>query len=121
MAKLDLKTKGYILGTVIVGGIISIYYLVDFKVPNVWLLLALTALASITHILKDEGPTARSNYQISFLIYGFTLILLGTQAAVFVILVAHVAEWLWYRYPLVHPVIQYKFFCHNHRLNRGRL
>lgn len=58
---------------------------------STWIGLALIAAA--THILKEEGPTGRSSYQISFVVYGFTFVWLGVPATAFVIIVAHVLEY----------------------------
>lgn len=63
--------------------------------PNAWILLALGILAAFTHISKQLGPTARSSYQTSFVVYGFTLTLLGAPATIMTILIAHVLEYAW--------------------------
>jgi diguanylate cyclase (GGDEF)-like protein/putative nucleotidyltransferase with HDIG domain len=62
------------------------------------MLLFLTALASLSLIFKVEGATDRSHYNISFLIYSFTFILLGPVDAIIVILVSNLVEWAWHRY-----------------------
>ena len=99
MKNLSTLTKIYILGTILAGALLSGWYLAHLRVQNLWLLIALVGLASLTHVLKVVGPTSRSNYQISFMIYSFTLVLLGIPAVIFVILVAHLVEWVWHRYP----------------------
>jgi diguanylate cyclase (GGDEF)-like protein/putative nucleotidyltransferase with HDIG domain len=67
------------------------------KLPqhNIWLLIGFAALAATSHILKQQGPTAGSSYQISFMIYGAAFVFLGTQATVFIIIVAHLLEYTW--------------------------
>jgi diguanylate cyclase (GGDEF)-like protein/putative nucleotidyltransferase with HDIG domain len=74
--------------------------LVGWQLPhppgnNLWLWLGLSAIAAATHILKQEGPTARSSYQISFVVYGFAFVLLGVPGTLFVIVVAHLLEYTW--------------------------
>ena len=49
--------------------------------------------------LKVEGPNDKTNYSIAWFVYGFAFITLGPAAAVFVIVVAHLAEWIWHKYP----------------------
>lgn len=98
MKEFSTLTKIYILLTMVVGLGLSLWQLGRLEGLG-WGLLALAALASIAQLLKIEGPTERSSYNISWLVYGFTLALLGAPAAVVVILVAHVVEWVRYRYP----------------------
>jgi hypothetical protein len=62
-------------------------------------LLALAVLGAAAQTFKIEGPTERSSYNLSWLVYGFSFVLLGAPAAVVVIVAAHLAEWLRYRYP----------------------
>jgi hypothetical protein len=65
---------------------------------QVWLLL-LALLAALAQTFKVHGPTQRSNYNIAWLLYGFTLVSLGLPIALFVMLIAHLAEWLRHSYP----------------------
>jgi diguanylate cyclase (GGDEF)-like protein/putative nucleotidyltransferase with HDIG domain len=64
-----------------------------------WWLLGLSILGSFSLILKVVGATERSHYNISFLVYAFTLILLGLPAAILVITISHLVEWTWHKYP----------------------
>lgn len=98
MKEFSTLTKIYILLTMVVGLGLSLWQLGRLEGLG-WGLLALAALASIAQLLKIEGPTERSSYNISWLVYGFTLALLGAPAAVVVILAAHAVEWVRYRYP----------------------
>ena len=75
MKELNNKAKLYILATVVAGLGLIIWHLASLSWSNIVLLLVMIVLGSVTHVLKIEGPTARSNYQISFVVYGFTLIL----------------------------------------------
>jgi hypothetical protein len=98
MKDFSALTKVYILLTVLVGLGLSLWQLGRLQGLS-WGLLILSALAAAAQLLKLEGPTERSSYNISWLVYGFTLALLGAPAAVVVILAAHLVEWLRYRYP----------------------
>jgi hypothetical protein len=62
-------------------------------------MLILAGLASIAQVLKIEGPTERSSYNVSWVFYGFTFLLYGTPAALSVIVIAHMVEWIWHKYP----------------------
>ena len=99
MFKLAAKAQLYILATLAIGGSMLVLNLVKLHPSNLWLLLILCALAAIAQILKVEGTTRRSSYQISWIVYGFAFVLLGVPETLLVILVAHLADWLWHQYP----------------------
>lgn len=61
-------------------------------------LLALIVLTAAAQIFKVEGATNRSSYNIGFVLFGFTLIELGLPSALFVMVCASLAEWLWHKY-----------------------
>ncbi len=104
MKELSTKAKLFILIIIAAGIGLSIWQLSGLDGPPLSVaVLALLAIAS--QILKVEGATKRSSYNISWLIYGFTFVLLGTPATLVVILVAHLVEWLWHRVSLVHPAV----------------
>jgi len=63
------------------------------------LLIILSIFAGITHTLKVEGATARSSYQISWIAYGASFVLLTPSETMIVLIVAHAAEWFWHRSP----------------------
>lgn len=67
----------------------------ELNVPSPWLLAVLCLLASVALILKVEGPTSQSHYSFEFVVYGFTFATLGLSAAILVIFVSHVMEWIW--------------------------
>ena len=70
---------------------------------QLWLTILLSGLASLSLILKVEGSTNRSHYNISFVIYAFAFVLLGVEEAILVLLIANVVEWIWYKYPWYIP------------------
>jgi hypothetical protein len=53
----------------------------------------------VAQILKVEGPNNKTNYSIAWFVYGFVFILLGPASTLFVVIVSHLAEWIWHRYP----------------------
>lgn len=99
MKKLSLPSQLYILATVLVGAILALWHFARLGGVNVGMLLAVSALAALAQVLKVEGPTQISSYNTSWVIYGFAFLLEGPSAAFFVILVAHLVEWAWYKYP----------------------
>ena len=100
MKNLTLITKVYITLTVIIGGILGIWQITKIRNwSTIWLLIILSGITAVTQVIKVEGPTPRTNYNISFVFYGFVLIALGAPAACFVIFIACVIEWIWHKYP----------------------
>jgi hypothetical protein len=77
------------------GIVVLISNLRTLETKDPWLVVVLCLLASLALILKVEGPTNKSHYTFSFVVYGFTFATLGLSTAVLVILVSHVMEWLW--------------------------
>lgn len=98
MKNLTLTTKAYILGTILVGLGLIAWTTLTLDWTNPWLYVT-SVLGALAQTLKVEGPNARTNYSIAWLVYGFAFLALGLEAAVFVILIAHLVEWLWHRYP----------------------
>lgn len=99
MEKFSPLTRLYIIATILIGGALLWVNLIGLEWAAWPSLIILCSLSSISQILKVEGTTKTSHYNISFLVYSFTLILLGTPAAMLVILVSHLIEWAWHRYP----------------------
>lgn len=99
MKDLSIKARIYILCTIIIGGVLVLWSLYHLVWAEMWTLIVLSVIASLTLILKVEGATGRSHYNISFLVYGFAFILLGPQEAVFIVLISNLVEWAWHRYP----------------------
>jgi len=98
MGGLSLRAKLYIIAAVLAGIVVTSWQLPDTDWGDLWL-FALAILAAIGQVLKVEGTTQRSSYNIAWMAYGFAFVLLGTPAALFVILVAHIVEWAWHKYP----------------------
>jgi hypothetical protein len=96
MGSLSTTSKTYIFATLGTGGFVLAHQLSQLQWDQVWLLL-LALLAAAAQTFKVHGPTQRSNYNIAWLLYGFTFVSLGLKAALFVILIAHLAEWLKHR------------------------
>ncbi|HJW91943.1 MAG TPA: diguanylate cyclase [Anaerolineales bacterium] len=99
MKKLSISAKSYILGSILTGLLLMGLDLIRLNWNSLWLLLGLSALSSLSLILKVEGTTKRSHYNISFLLYAFTFVLIGPEEAVFVVLISNLVEWAWHRYP----------------------
>lgn len=98
MKHLSSAAKVYVLSTILIGlGLIAwTLAILDWSNTGPYLLAALGAIAQT---LKVEGPDDKTNYNIAWFVYGFTLIVFGPAPALFVVLVAHLVEWLWHRYP----------------------
>jgi len=99
MKQFSLLTKAYITSTLLVGLASLFWSLLYLDWQHNWMLLALSGAASMSLMFKIEGTTNRSHYNISFLIYGFTLALLGPEAAILVIVISNLVEWVWHKYP----------------------
>jgi hypothetical protein len=98
MNNLSTSAKVYILGTILIG-----LGLVGWMAMNLswmdWGLYVLAALGGVAQTLKVEGPNDKTNYSIAWFVYGFAFLAYGLPAAMFVIVVAHLAEWAWHKYP----------------------
>ena len=98
MKNLSSAAKVYILSTIIAGLALIIWVSKDVEWANLWLYV-LAALGAAAQTYKVEGPNDRTNYNIAWFVYGFTFIALGAPAAVIVIVVSHLVEWAWHKYP----------------------
>ncbi len=98
MKGLSNQTKIYIFLTIATGLVLFAWQLDGLEASGAGLAL-LAALGAAAQTLKVVGPTERSSYNLSWVVYGFSFLLLGAPAAVVVIVAAHLAEWLRYRYP----------------------
>jgi hypothetical protein len=98
MKNLSLSAKVYILGTILLGlGLIAwTAREMNWTNPGLYLLAVLGAAAQT---IKLEGPNNRTNYSIAWFVYGFAFIALGLGATIFVIVMAHLIEWTWHKYP----------------------
>jgi hypothetical protein len=98
MKNLSFPTKVYILSTILVGFALLMWMTVNLDWPNIGLYV-FSALGAVAQILKVEGPNNKTNYSIAWFVYGFVFILLGPAATLFVVIVSHLADWIWHRYP----------------------
>ncbi len=98
MKQLSRSTKTYILLSIIVGLAFSVHHFIGSRLLNPWL-IGVAIMASLAQILKVEGATNKTSYNIAWVIYGFAFILFGPAEALFVIIFSHVVEWLWHKYP----------------------
>ena len=99
MSKFSLGARLYILGTIAVGAGFMAWQLNDLKPSDVGLLIVVGVLGALAQIFKVEGTTERSSYNISWVVYGFTFLVLGAPGLIFVILLSHIVEWAKHRYP----------------------
>lgn len=98
MSDLSLKARIFILFTISLAGMLLLYTLTQIDWGDIWMMLALSALASLTLIFKVIGATDRSHYNISFLVYGFSFLILGLEPTIFVIVISNLVEWTWHKY-----------------------
>ena len=98
MKNLSLSAKAYILGAILVGFGMIVWMAAELEWANTGLYL-LTILGAVMQTLKVEGPDNRTNYSIAWFVYGFTFVLFGTVSALFVIMISHLVEWIWHKYP----------------------
>ncbi len=99
MRRLSVQTRFYIIGTLLAGTILFFVYALRWNWQETWIqTIVLSLLGALTLLFKVEGSTDRTHYDITFIIYGCSLILFGAPNAVIVILVAHIVEWIWHKY-----------------------
>jgi diguanylate cyclase (GGDEF)-like protein len=99
MKELSSSTKMYIYLTYAAGLAILVWQMSQIDLNNLWITAVLCLVASLTLILKVEGPTNRSHYTFSFLVYGFTFTVCGIPETILVIVLSNLAEWIWNRPP----------------------
>jgi hypothetical protein len=98
MREMSTSAKLYILLVIFTGASLLIWSLFSLGQFSLGIVI-LAGLASAAQVLKIEGPTDRSSYNVSWVFYGFTYLLYGTPAALIVIVIAHLVEWIWHKYP----------------------
>lgn len=98
MKNLSAQAKAYIFIIIAFGIGVIVWRLLDLDWANLGLYL-LAVLGAIAQTLKLEGPTGRTNYNIAWFVYGFAFIAFGPSAAIFVIFISHLEEWIWHKYP----------------------
>ena len=99
MQALRWQARIYIGCTLVVGALLYVWGFINLELTHPWLLIMLSIFAAVTHTLKVEGATARSSYQISWIAYGASFVLLHPTEILVVLIVAHGAEWFWHRSP----------------------
>ena len=98
MKEFSSTAKVYITTTILIGFGLIVRALLNLDWANRGLYL-LAALGAVAQTLKVEGPNDKTNYNIAWFVYGFAFFLFGPTAALFVILISHLGEWLWHKYP----------------------
>ena len=98
MKNLSSAAKVYIISTILIGFGLIVWMLVKLDWENTGLYL-LAALGAVAQTLKVEGPNDKTNYNIAWFVYGFAFIVFGPLPALFVVLISHLAEWIWHKYP----------------------
>ncbi len=98
MKNLSFTAKVYIIGTILVGFGLIVWAVMELDWANPGLDL-LAALGAVAQTLKVQGPNDKTNYSIAWFVYGFAFIALGPVSAIFVIVISHLVEWIWHKYP----------------------
>ena len=98
MKNLSSTAKVYIMSTILIGLGLIVWKLVELNWANPMLYL-LAALGAVAQTLKVEGPNDKTNYSIAWFVYGFAFIAYGPGTALFVIVISHLVEWIWHKYP----------------------
>jgi hypothetical protein len=98
MKNLSSTAKVYILSTILVGFGLSIWKFMDLNWSNPGLYV-LSALGALAQTLKVAGPNDRTNYSIAWFVYGLAFLVLDPASALCVVVIAHLVEWGWHRYP----------------------
>jgi hypothetical protein len=98
MNNLSPIAKVYVLGTILIGLGLTGWTVseLDWTNPGLYLL---SALGAVAQTLKVEGPDDKTNYSIAWFVYGFAFVALGPVVAMFVVVVSHLVEWAWHKYP----------------------
>jgi hypothetical protein len=98
MNNLSSPAKAYILSLILIGAGLAGLTMVELDWSTLGLYL-LAALGAVAQTLKVEGPNEKTNYSIAWFVYGFAFIALGPGPALFIVVVSHLVEWFWHRYP----------------------
>jgi hypothetical protein len=98
MKNFSFAAKAYVMGTILIGLGLVAWKVTELDWTNIGLYL-LAAVGAVAQTLKVEGPNNRTNYNVALFVYGFAFIALGPGAAVFVIVMSHLVDWIWHRYP----------------------
>lgn len=99
MKQASLPARLYLACIYLAGTAALLSGMEGIQLDEPWLLLVLCVLGSMALILKVEGSSSRLHYTFSFVVYGFTFATFGVSDAILVILVSHIAEWMWNKPP----------------------
>ena len=98
MSDLSWKARIFIISIITLGLGLSVFNLANIDWQNYWLLI-LTGVAAVAQVYKVEGATHKSSYNLGWVVYGLAFVILGGPATLFIILVAHLIDWAWHKYP----------------------
>jgi hypothetical protein len=98
MQNLSSTAKVYILSIILIGLGLVAWTVMKLDWSNTGLYL-LAALGAVAQTLKVEGPNDKTNYNIAWFVYGFAFLALGPLAALFVVVLSHLVEWICHKYP----------------------
>jgi hypothetical protein len=98
MKNLSIAAKAYILGMILAGLALTGWMAQALNWMNPWLYVV-AVFGAVAQTLKLEGPNARTNYSVAWFVYGFAFVAFGPAAAIFVVVVSHLVEWSWHKYP----------------------
>jgi diguanylate cyclase (GGDEF)-like protein/putative nucleotidyltransferase with HDIG domain len=101
MKDLPIKAKIFISATMLLALASLIPTFESFDFADFWLTIALCVITSLTQVVKVEGPTDKSSFNLSWVLYGFSLLLLGVPQTVIIVVVSHIVEWIWHKYQWV--------------------
>lgn len=94
MQGLSKRAQLYVWTNIIVGGLLTVWYMGQITAVAAGGVLIVMILASLAQVFRVEGATEHSSYEISWVAFGFAFALLGPWAAMLVILAAHLVEWI---------------------------
>jgi diguanylate cyclase (GGDEF)-like protein/putative nucleotidyltransferase with HDIG domain len=94
MRELSTKAKLYIIGTILTGLGIFVWYMrfLDYKSP--WVLIIFAILGVITQSTSCLGATYATSFMPSYVVFGFAILYFDVPGALFVIMVSHIGEWI---------------------------
>ena len=99
MRELSRASQIFILSVISLGGVLALWCLRYLELAYPVALFFAFALATLFQTLKIEGPTARSSYSLSWVVYAAVFASMGWPEMLLTIMVAHLGEWFRHRYP----------------------
>ncbi|MHA2428611.1 MAG: bifunctional diguanylate cyclase/phosphohydrolase, partial [Candidatus Hermodarchaeia archaeon] len=99
MDNLSWKAKAFITFMLLAGVVVLVWHLPSFQNQDIGMVIMLGVIAGVTRIFRVEGSSAKSSYNISLFLFGFSFYLLGDASAILIILISHLIEWIRYRHP----------------------